>query len=129
MWNRSAIGPSGWKKLVLGAAALAGLGTPIAVGILNAPAIRAQDAIDWQARAGGKMAFDVASIKPGKGAFVPSNFPLDPSDDYSATNGRLSSDNTLAGYIEFAYKVWGNEVESREFFPFGEMGEHRPLHN
>ena len=61
------------------------------------------------------MAFDVASIKPSKGAFVPSNFPLDPSDDYGATNGRLTADDTLAEYIEFAYKVWGNEVQSREF--------------
>jgi len=77
----------------------------VIVGILNAPAIRAQ----------GKMAFDVASVKPGKGAFVPSNFPLDPSDDYVATNGRLIADQTLAEYIEFAYKVWGNEAQSREF--------------
>ena len=92
MRNRSPIGPSRLKKLVLGAAALSGLGTPIVVGILNAPAIRAQDATDWQTRAGGKMAFDVASIKPSKGAFVPSNFPLDPSDDYGATNGRLTAD-------------------------------------
>jgi uncharacterized protein (TIGR03435 family) len=62
------------------------------------------------------MAFDVASIKPSKGAFVPSNFPLDPSDDYyGATNGRLTADDTLAEYIEFAYKVWGTEVQSREF--------------
>src|ERR1019366_2689936 len=114
MRNRSPIGPSRLKKLVLGAAALSGLGTPIVVGILNAPAIRAQDATDWQTRAGGKMAFDVASIKPSKGAFVPSNFPLDPSDDYGATNGRLTADDTLAEYIEFAYKVWGNEVQSRE---------------
>ena len=75
------------------------------------------------------MAFDVASIKPSKGAFVPSNFPLDPSGDYGATNGRLSADETLAEYIEFAYKVWGNEVQSREFSPFAQMGEHRPLHH
>jgi uncharacterized protein (TIGR03435 family) len=61
------------------------------------------------------MAFDVASIKLSKGAFVPSNFPLDPSDDYGATNGRLTADGTLAEYIEFAYKVWGNEVQNREF--------------
>jgi uncharacterized protein (TIGR03435 family) len=98
---------------------LAGLGIPIVVGILNAPAIRAQDAADWQARAGGKMAFDVASIKPSKGPFVPANFPLDLSDDYGApgggaTNGRLTADETLAAYIEFAYKVWGNEVQSQE---------------
>jgi bla regulator protein BlaR1 len=115
MRNRSRIGPSRWKKLVLGAAALAGLGTPIVVGILNAPAIRAQDPTDWQTRAGGRMAFDVASIKPTKAAFVPSNFPLDPSEDYGATNGRLTADGTLAEYIEFAYKVWGTEVQSREF--------------
>jgi bla regulator protein blaR1 len=115
MRNRIPIGRSRWRNLVLGVAALAGLGTPIIVGILNAPAIRAQDSIDWQTRAGGRLAFDVASIKPSKGAFVPSNFPLDPSDNYGATNGRFSADDTLAGYIEFAYKVWGNEVQSREF--------------
>jgi hypothetical protein len=103
--NRSPIGPSPWKKLVLRAAVLAGLGTPMVVGLLNAPAIRAQDAIDWQTRAGGKMAFDVASIKPSKGAFVTSNFPLDPSEDYGAMNGRLTADGTLAEYVEFAYKV------------------------
>ena len=97
MRYRSPIRPSRWKKLILSAAALAGLSIPIVVRILNAPAVRAQDAMDWQTRAGGKMAFDVASIKPSKGAFVPSNFPLDPSEDYSATNGRLSADDTLAG--------------------------------
>jgi len=79
------------------------------------PAVRAQDAIDWQIRAGGRMAFDVVSVKPSKGAFVPSNFPLDPSEDYGVTNGRLTADGTLAEYIEFAYKVWGNEIQSHEF--------------
>lgn len=111
MRNRNPTGPSRWKQPLLGAAALAGL----AIGILNAPAIRAQGSTDWQASAGGKMAFDVASIKPSNGAFVPSNFPLDPSDDYGATNGRLAADDTLTDYVEFAYKVWGNEVQSREF--------------
>ena len=118
MGNRSPIAPSCWKNALLWAAGLAGLGTPLVVGILNAPAIRAQDATDWQTRAGGKMAFDVASVKPSKGPFVPANFPLDPSDYYGATNGRLSANDTLAAYIEFAYKVWGNEVQSREFTRF-----------
>jgi len=93
---------------------MAVLAVPIAVGILNASAIRAQEAVDWQKAAGGKMAFEVDSVKPSAGAFVPSNFPLDPSDSYGATNGRLSADDTLADYIEFAYKVWGNELQSRE---------------
>jgi bla regulator protein BlaR1 len=112
------LSPSGlrrWKRLVLGVAALGGLCISIVVCILNAPAVRAQDATDWRTRAGGKISFDVASIKPSKGAFVPSNFPLDPTDGYGATNGRLTADETLAEYIEFAYKIWGNEVQSREF--------------
>ncbi len=107
------VGLSRGKKVVLGAAAL--VATPIVVGILNAPAIWAQGSADWQTRAGGKMAFEVASVKPSKGAFVPSNFPLDASDDYSATNGRLSADSTLSGYIQFAYKLWPHDVQSREF--------------
>lgn len=100
--------PSCWEKLLLGTAVLASLGTPIV--------IRAQEAMEWQTRAGGKMAFDVASVKPSNGAFVPPNLPFDPSDDdYGATNGRLTANDTLAEYIEFAYKVWGTEVQSREF--------------
>jgi bla regulator protein BlaR1 len=90
------------------------MATQIIVGILNAPAIRAQDANDWQARAGGRMAFDVVSVKPGKGAIVASNPSLTPWDDYSATNGRFTSDSTLSEYIQFAYKLWGNELQSRE---------------
>jgi bla regulator protein blaR1 len=105
MKNRSPIRPGRWKRLVRAAVMLATL----------AIAIRAQDATDWQTRAGGKMAFDVASIKPSKGAFAPSNFPLDASNEYGATNGRLTADAMLATYIEFAYKVWGTEVQNREF--------------
>ncbi len=115
MRNSNPIRPCRCKKLALAAAALAGLGTVIVVGILNPPAIRAQDATSWQTRAGGKMAFDVASVKPSNGPYVPSNFPLDPSDDYAATNGRLTADARLPEYIEFAYKIWGNQVQSREF--------------
>jgi hypothetical protein len=108
-------GRSRGKKLVPGAAAIASVAIPIIVGILNAHAIRAQNATDWQTRAGGKMAFDVASIKLSKGAFVPSNPPLTPWDDDIATNSRFRADAALSTYIEFAYKVWGNEVQSREF--------------
>lgn len=88
---------------------LAGLGIPI---VLNAPAALAQDATGWQTKAGGKMPFEVASIKPSKGAFVPSNFPLDPSDDNGPANGRLTADETLVEYIEFAYKILWSEVQS-----------------
>ncbi len=107
--------PSRRRKLVLAAVARATLAIAIIIDLLNAPAIQAQDATDWQTRAGGKMAFDVASVKPSEGAFMPSNFPLTPWDDYSATNGRLKADSTLAGYIGFAYKLLGNDVQGREF--------------
>jgi hypothetical protein len=81
---------------------MASLAIPVIIGVLNAPAIRAQDSTDWQTKAGGKMAFEVASIKPSKREFVPSNVSLTPWDDYSATNGRLRADSTLSGYIQFA---------------------------
>jgi bla regulator protein blaR1 len=95
--------------------AIAIVAAPIIAGILNAPAIRAQYATDWQAKAGGKMAFEVASVKPAKGAAVPSNVLLTAWDDYPATNGRLSGDDSLLAYIEFAYKLWPFELQSREF--------------
>ena len=95
------------RSAVLGAATLASVATPLIVGILNAPAIRAQGAIDWQTRAGGKMAFEVTSVKPSKGPIALSNLPnlpLTPWDDYySATNGLFSADDALATYIRFVY--------------------------
>lgn len=61
---------------------------------------------DWQAAAGGKRSFEVASIrlaKPGE-AFPPS-FPLDNDDAYGPVGGRFSAVFSLATYIRFAYKV------------------------
>jgi len=61
------------------------------------------------------MAFDVASVKPSKGAVVPSNVLLTPWDDYTATNGRFYADAPLRTYIEFAYKLWPNDLQTQEF--------------
>lgn len=80
----------------------------------NARDVCAQDAPDWQTRAGGTMAFEVASVKPSRGAFEPSNVPLTPWDDFSATNGHFRADATLSTYIQFAFKLWANELQSRE---------------
>jgi len=38
----------------------------LAVSILDVSRALAQDATDWQVKAGGKMSFDVASVKPSK---------------------------------------------------------------
>jgi hypothetical protein len=74
---------------------------------------QAQNSIDWQTRAGGKMALEAASVKPSKGAYA-SNLPLTPWDDYAATNGLFRATAALSDYIQFAYELWPNELQSRE---------------
>ena len=110
--NRSVVGRSREMKLVLGAAAIVAVATPIIIGVLNAPAVRAQDATDWQTKAGGKMSFDVASVKLSKpDARRSTNFPLDPSDLFldvrtnERPNGRFSAIAPLESYVRFAYKL------------------------
>jgi bla regulator protein blaR1 len=87
---------------------------PTIIAIVYAAAIRAQDAADWQAKAGSRMAFEVASIRLSQGASVSSNVALTPWDDYTATNGRLRADATLSEYIQFAYKLWSTGIQGRE---------------
>jgi hypothetical protein len=40
----------------------------VLVASIFAPALRAQQVADWQTAAGGKMAFEVASVKLTKGS-------------------------------------------------------------
>ena len=70
------------------------------------------EASDWEARAGGTMGFDVASVKqhpydPASPYYIPkSNFPLDDSDSFKPTGGLMSSENRpVLSYIIFAYKL------------------------
>jgi bla regulator protein BlaR1 len=64
-----------------------------------------QSTPDWQIKAGGTMAFEVASVKPDTGAFRPPAFPLDEGNSYAATGGRFFATFPLISYIRFAYKV------------------------
>jgi uncharacterized protein (TIGR03435 family) len=83
-------------------------------------AVRAQSAAitpQWQTDAGGKAAFDMASMKlsksggPAGGDKSISNIPLDATDAHAATSGELSATNfTLLSYIGFAYKLSGKEL-------------------
>jgi uncharacterized protein (TIGR03435 family) len=93
---------------------MAALVVPIVIGALNAPAIQAQDAPDWQTKAGGKMAFEVASVKLSKGPFVSPNVPLNAGEAYRPTGGYFRADFPLWTYIQFAYKISPAEEQSRE---------------
>lgn len=71
----------------------------------------------WQIDAGGKMEFDVFSVKPDTAAIsqqtVHSNIPLGPQDMFTPTGGLLSSTNwPLFQYMIFAYKLTPNQVQS-----------------
>ena len=89
MRNRNVLRLNLGKKLALAVVGMAALVVPIVVGILNAPAIRAQGVPDWQTAAGGKMAFEVASVKPSNAPKIP-NFPLD-ARNAKASEGRTST--------------------------------------
>ncbi len=66
---------------------------------------------DWQTAAGGKMAFDVASVKPTS-MWRPPNFPLD-TGDAKTPGGRFSFTVGLVPYITFAYKLEPGEVSTQ----------------
>ena len=85
----------------------------VAIGGLQA---QSPDVSDWQKAAGGKMAFEVASVKPTKTPRLPS-FPLN-NGDAKPPGGRFSASFSLAIYITFAYKL--------EPFDFKEMSAQLP---
>ena len=66
----------------------------------------------WQAAAGGRKEFDVASVRQNKSSEKPrSNIPLTAGETYSPTGGVFSATNqSLFTYILFAYKVRLNEA-------------------
>jgi bla regulator protein BlaR1 len=83
----------------------------LAVAAINAqtkdqvPKAQSPDVPQWQIAAGGKMSFEVASIKPGA-PFVPPTFALDGVDAIIPTGGRFTANFPLVSYIMFAYKYY-----------------------
>jgi bla regulator protein BlaR1 len=59
----------------------------------------------WQIAAGGKMAFEVASIRPTD-SFTPPSFPMSPDNAYRPNGGLLTATFPLMTYITFAYKLF-----------------------
>jgi uncharacterized protein (TIGR03435 family) len=83
------------KRMLLSVSALAAIIAPVAVGVLDAPRVRAQsDALRI-----GEQKFEVASVKPNKTAPPPSRIALQPG-------GRITVVNMpLRALIRFAFQV------------------------
>lgn len=104
-----------WSPTVTFRVALLGIVVAIVLALLIASRLFAQaqspQMPQWQRDAGGKMAFDVASVKENKSGVSASNgptsnVPLDPQNLYAPTGGLFSATNfPLLEYIMFAYKL------------------------
>lgn len=119
----------GKTKPFLSTAAFALLGATFLLGVNPArlsaqaipaavPAARAPTP-QWQIDAGGKMEFDVVSVKANHAGMPPSgprpysNVPLGPLDNFSPTGGLLTATNIpLLQYMVFAYKLTPDQIKS-----------------
>jgi uncharacterized protein (TIGR03435 family) len=74
-------------------------------------AVSAQSA-QWQQDAGGKMAFDVASVKPNNSNDQANAvFPLGPGDAFAPSGGLFWATNQpLIAYVRFAYKLGQSDL-------------------
>jgi bla regulator protein BlaR1 len=82
---------------------------------IASPAALSQEIPAWQTAAGGKLRFEVASVKPAPpgAAFTPPSFPLDAGDSFVSfgaaagqpPGGRFRASFPLFTYISFAYKL------------------------
>jgi uncharacterized protein (TIGR03435 family) len=60
---------------------------------------------DWQKAAGGKMEFDVASVRLDTGDFKPPSIAMSSDDGMQPRDGLFHTDFPLSVDIEFAYKI------------------------
>ncbi|WP_158820581.1 M56 family metallopeptidase [Granulicella sp. S156] len=89
-------------KILLGAVGLITIAVPVVFGLAQAT----KEMPNWQKAAGGKMAFEVATIKPAEpGKRVEQNVGLNIDDEPIPPGGRLLVQGTLPSLIEFAYKI------------------------
>lgn len=81
------------RKALLVLLMVAAVTGPVVFGNRYAEVMAQQTATeDWQKAAGGKMEFEVASVRLNPGRSEPSNFRLSPDDAYTNTGGMLNAD-------------------------------------
>jgi bla regulator protein BlaR1 len=89
-------------KVLLSVAGFAAIAVPVVFGSAQAK----QEMPDWQKAAGGKLEFEVASIKPIEpGKRIESNVALNTDNELVPPGGRMVVQGTLSDLIEFAYKL------------------------
>jgi uncharacterized protein (TIGR03435 family) len=66
--------------------------------------LRSTPVPEWQEAAGGKMSFEVASVRPSESRDL-GLFPLSHEDTYKQTGGYFRASFPLTYYIAFAYKL------------------------
>src|SRR5271169_6855745 len=91
------------KRRFLAIAGIALFAVPIVAGVLSA---QSQAMPDWQTVAGGKMSFDVASIKQNKSddEGMSQNFPLSIGPNFAPVGTLFSVTNApVRTLISFAY--------------------------
>jgi len=104
-------------RLLVGVSGIAALVAFIALSLSVHAQIAADTAPDWQKAAGGKMSFEVASIKLGDPAKrTPPSFALDYLDTFGRANphGRFVGQFPLQVYVSFAYKLFPYSQEQRD---------------
>jgi bla regulator protein BlaR1 len=104
------------------------IGATILVGpatfSINPPLLHAQSTdTDWEKAAGGKMSFDVASVKQNMAIFssetLHEGVPLSASEEFVPTGGLFAAKNIpLIWYVRFAYKLTTTQ--------FGEVADQLP---
>ena len=106
-----------WGKFLLTAAGVVALVVPLVESAASQAPPAQPLTPQWQIDAGGKMAFDVVSVKQNKSGSPPSgdkpytNFVLGPGDAYVPNGGLFSAINQpLLIYVAFAYKITNNEL-------------------
>ena len=122
MGNHAAGKQNKTRKLLAIASALVLAATLIAISLrAQAPKGQAPAAQpptpQWQIDAGGKMEFDVASVKrdtrPESPATRTANMPLGPQDAFTPTGGLFSiNERTLEAYVIFAYKLGAEQDQA-----------------
>ena len=124
MGNHAAGTQNETRKLLALASALVLAATLIASALRaqspksQAPAVQPPTP-QWQIDAGGKMEFDVASVKRNTTPVSPTtrtgNMPLGPQDAFTPTGGLFSITNReLDSYVIFAYKLAPAQAQSFE---------------